>query len=669
MICLQCGTKNPDGAKFCCICGAEMKAWTKTGQQTKQLSQAQEAETKESGKYRSRKITLVIALIAAIGACTFFGYRYFKGGSGTRAEAKYPIELAIDAPNYDKTATPVPILVVGTTADGKKINQTVLVGGVDAFSELRLPAGDYTLEVISSPILQDGTLFRRPEALIPVSIVETNNGQATVTAGSGKKQRQTTVSAINEENRTQANVSGNNASTAQSAATSTEKSVPVAEISFEPINDPSEISQEEIDKAVQNLLDAGYEKEKAKSFRDAAEKKAEESKESVATEEPVAETEDEKEPKEEVVHWETIYADKVREKGADCSYNLIYLDDDDIPELYVQKVYEDQGMRHVEYLFYTIRENRLVEVLQREDMDHPVTGRYSGQETVLYAEKAGTLAFDDGFAFMAGWEEVTEVYQVDATGVATLQYTVKSTDGADGRHDERISPDGSEQPISEKEAEELSLRNATICDTMKTYDEILRVLSETDKTEQALAFDKDRFEKDLLEAKQFYQDWYLTHGALDLVDTSDEITGVGIGDPYGAEWPYYAVKGESHSVSDFQKEAHPYYSKAAMEEIEKKQKDIGYDPLFAEKDGKLYLPKADGLGGFFEAKDAEVSVTKESDEKYKVHIVMEVEVAAASRTEEFEVDYMLEEGEWCFSKTIDTYLGQGTNIHYTYTDA
>ena len=237
MICLKCGNKNVDGAKFCRYCGEPMEVPTPKHANTPTPAK----------KSRAGLVAFIIALVAAAGVGGFFWFRS-RGNSGEKeaaesavAEAAVPVSFHVNGDNYnEETSSPIAIRVVGKDADGNAVDRKFLIGGSEP-AEIMLPPGEYTAEVMATPILEDGTIFRKPEALVAVSIP-----------------RSTSTAEESSDSSTQA---------AEAVA---------VDIELQPVTDIHEVTEEEIKGNTQILIDCGFDANKAEEFQEAAIKKTEE---------------------------------------------------------------------------------------------------------------------------------------------------------------------------------------------------------------------------------------------------------------------------------------------------------------------------------------------------------------------------------------------------------
>jgi hypothetical protein len=163
-------------------------------------------------------------------------------------------------------------------------------------------------------------------------------------------------------------------------------------------------------------------------------------------------------------------------------------------------------------------------------------------------------------------------------------------------------------------------------------DQILGEFTQRETTAEP-EFDNSYFADLIPKATQYAVDWYLDPA---YVDTNDTVTGK----LRGFDWPCDAVTASGiTTMEDLRQQSHQYFTYSEISALEGD---------YVEQDGKLYLPRADGLGGESYIK-IYVDSEKVSDTQYEVIVCgMNYDGTITRET----VNYVLEDGQWVF----DTFL-------------
>ena len=79
------------------------------------------------------------------------------------------VAVNVVAPGYTQNDSPIPILVEGATATGESVNKVLYASGDDEFD---LEAGSYELSLSASPLCESGTIYAGPQKPVPVIVSE-----------------------------------------------------------------------------------------------------------------------------------------------------------------------------------------------------------------------------------------------------------------------------------------------------------------------------------------------------------------------------------------------------------------------------------------------------------------------------------------------------------------
>ncbi len=129
---------------------------------------------------------LIIALVAILaagcaGAGIWWKYQEDQKAAAEQAawdaaHAERAVHLTVVAPNYTSDATRIPLEIKGTDLDGNSVDRTEYIGTDNP--DLSLLQGDYTISVVASPILSDGSLYTVPETPVSVTVGEDDEATA-----------------------------------------------------------------------------------------------------------------------------------------------------------------------------------------------------------------------------------------------------------------------------------------------------------------------------------------------------------------------------------------------------------------------------------------------------------------------------------------------------------
>lgn len=145
-------------------------------------------------------------------------------------------------------------------------------------------------------------------------------------------------------------------------------------------------------------------------------------------------------------------------------------------------------------------------------------------------------------------------------------------------------------------------------------------------------FDLDYIANAIIEAQDFADGWFWETVE---IDRNDEITGT----MYQQDWPFYAVTADGiTSYDDLWNQTHRYYTKEITYEL------MSYHE-WIERDGKLYVSQAAGLGGD-DLSAMKLQIQKDSDTQYT--IVVYPTYTGLGDVEPFTAHYVYEDGNWVF---------------------
>lgn len=122
-------------------------------------------------------IAIVIVTVAVLAAIAIIVGAYLHNVD-QQNHRTYTVDVQISAEGYDPaTASPIPVHVEGTDFEDNTVSSNFLIAA-DGTEPLELMRGTYTLTVMGSPILADGTLYQAPETAVSVTVAMPEGGNA-----------------------------------------------------------------------------------------------------------------------------------------------------------------------------------------------------------------------------------------------------------------------------------------------------------------------------------------------------------------------------------------------------------------------------------------------------------------------------------------------------------
>ena len=122
-------------------------------------------------------IAIVIVTVAMLAAIAIIVGAYLHNVD-QQNHRTYTVDVQISAEGYDPaTASPIPVHVEGTDFEDNTVSSNFLIAA-DGTEPLELMRGTYTLTVMGSPILADGTLYQAPETAVSVTVAMPEGGNA-----------------------------------------------------------------------------------------------------------------------------------------------------------------------------------------------------------------------------------------------------------------------------------------------------------------------------------------------------------------------------------------------------------------------------------------------------------------------------------------------------------
>lgn len=207
MICPHCGEETADNMLQCQHCGKPLTSGVNWGvrhsSNTYKPQYSSETEKLTSfvvaspalhkSKPQGLKIAAGIAAVALVLAVGFAGYTAAQNASknapdptkitAERTEARlHDVFLGITAPGLDENGTLIPVQLTGADASGTAVDETAFIKADG--TGLRLPAGNYGVQILASPITADGNIFLFPSGNKWFSIDSELEENATVDASS-----------------------------------------------------------------------------------------------------------------------------------------------------------------------------------------------------------------------------------------------------------------------------------------------------------------------------------------------------------------------------------------------------------------------------------------------------------------------------------------------------
>ena len=193
-----------------------------------------------------KMVALTALLVFLLAGASVFGFLMWKHKEKAEEMAPTPVSFVVNAEGWSQeTSSPVPIQVIGETADKEKVDVKYFLGASD--EDLSLKPGTYNVEVYASPVNVDGGMYRCPKA-----------SKITVPKNTGEKQN------VSKPEKT-----GEAEAQSSASASADSGSVVSAEFELSPIP-ANKITDEDIEKAQAAMKDAGLDEAKIKTFTDSA---------------------------------------------------------------------------------------------------------------------------------------------------------------------------------------------------------------------------------------------------------------------------------------------------------------------------------------------------------------------------------------------------------------
>jgi hypothetical protein len=151
-----------------------------------------------TGLAKRTKIIIAVVVAVAVIACAcvawYISNENQKAAEQAAQEAQaaeqaqweeghrtYTVDVTLDVPGFDPdTSTPVPLSIEGTDFEGNYVSKTVYLGTTDA-EPLELMRGNYSISVVASPFLDDGTLFDDVDTVCSFTVTDTGTVDQTPT--------------------------------------------------------------------------------------------------------------------------------------------------------------------------------------------------------------------------------------------------------------------------------------------------------------------------------------------------------------------------------------------------------------------------------------------------------------------------------------------------------
>lgn len=134
-------------------------------------------------KFNKTKITIIVIvciLLAVIGVVIWHAINQQNKIIWEEEHLEYPLHFDIAAQGYDPTtSSPIPIHIEGTDFENAPIAKDALIGA-DGCDSVKLMRGTYSISVLASPFLSDGSMFEFDNnAITTVEIVKPDIEEAT----------------------------------------------------------------------------------------------------------------------------------------------------------------------------------------------------------------------------------------------------------------------------------------------------------------------------------------------------------------------------------------------------------------------------------------------------------------------------------------------------------
>ena len=165
MTCPHCGAQLPTTARFCGNCGQPLPDVpdhdVPRGPDAPDTPSTP-GEPVIGDRRRSTKIAfLAVSVIAAITlSLGIFACLYRQAQTDAGAHVQHDVTFVIQADDLDRRSSRIPVRISGTDIDGNAVDMTTYLAreGVDT----QLVNGNYTIEVLGSPISRSGVIFQTP---------------------------------------------------------------------------------------------------------------------------------------------------------------------------------------------------------------------------------------------------------------------------------------------------------------------------------------------------------------------------------------------------------------------------------------------------------------------------------------------------------------------------
>lgn len=133
----------------------------------------------KSNKTKITIIVIVCILLAAVGVTVWQAIDQQNKIIWEEEHLEYPLHFDIAAQGYDPaTSSPIPIHIEGTDFENTSIAKDVLIGA-DGCEPVKLMRGTYSISVLASPFLSDGSMFEFDNnAITTVEIEKPDIGEA-----------------------------------------------------------------------------------------------------------------------------------------------------------------------------------------------------------------------------------------------------------------------------------------------------------------------------------------------------------------------------------------------------------------------------------------------------------------------------------------------------------
>ena len=122
-------------------------------------------------------IAIAIITVAVVAAIAIVAAAYLHSVN-EQNHRLYAVNVQVNAEGYDPAiASPIPVHIEGTDFENNAVSSDYLIAA-DGTEPFELMRGTYTLTVMGSPILADGTLYQAPDTAVTIDIVMPEGGTA-----------------------------------------------------------------------------------------------------------------------------------------------------------------------------------------------------------------------------------------------------------------------------------------------------------------------------------------------------------------------------------------------------------------------------------------------------------------------------------------------------------